>query len=110
MFDADLSGADLRDAAIRADLRGANLTNAGLRGADLSRALLGHTHPENAQTPEELEREAAIFAGPAGAPRGRHGTKRPHLRPFPESPLTDSNRRPLPYHGSALQAGHRQRP
>src|SRR5205823_3954715 len=27
-----------------------------------------------------------------------------HFRAFPPSPLSDSNRRPLPYHGSALPA------
>ncbi len=46
----------------------------------------------------------------AGCPRagsGRRGSARRRqgprdLRGFPKSPLSDSNRRPLPYHGSAL--------
>lgn len=62
LIGADLLGADLRGAKIRGDIRRSNFDVADLRGADLSRALAGHPHPDEA-TQEDLASEAASFDG-----------------------------------------------
>lgn len=59
--DADLSGADLRDAWLRCfDLTGANLSWADLRGVDLSRAILNGTNLSYAHL-DEANLEGAVL-------------------------------------------------
>jgi uncharacterized protein YjbI with pentapeptide repeats len=62
MIDADLTGADLRGATIRSDIRRAVFDSADLRGADLSKAVAVHPHPENVSE-HEVDIEAAVFDG-----------------------------------------------
>lgn len=76
-----------------------------VRGVGADRRL----HGARALTREPGCRHAQVTARATSPVQGCLVTKSRHMRRLRESPLPDSNRRPLPYHGSALPAELRGR-